>query len=116
MKFILWQQDLVRESIDSTWMLRFDREVLIEGPSKEWCEIMFNGIIDISPVCKLLSINVMPYDEWKAWIDKWAETDLLAASDALNQINERGFVNYPATSPTPWSPYWHGKRARAPVV
>ncbi len=102
MKFILWQQQLVRESVDSTWMLHLDREVLIEGPSKEWCEVMHNGTIDINPVCKVLTLNVMPYDEWKADNDKWAETDLLAAADALDQINERGFVNYPAKSPTPW--------------
>jgi len=102
MKFILWQQQLVRDGVDSPWMLSIDREILIEGPSKEWCEAMHIGMIDINPVCKVISINVMPFDEWKADNNKWAETDLLAASDALNQMNERGFVNYPANTPTPW--------------
>ena len=102
MKFILWQQQMIRNGVDSPWMLSMDREILIEGPSKEWCEAMHIGMIDINPVCKVISINVMPFDEWKADNDKWAETDLLAPSDALNQINERGFVNYPANTPTPW--------------
>ena len=102
MKFILWQQQLVRDGVDSPWMLSIDREILIEGPSKEWCEAMHIGQVDINPVCKVISINVMPFDDWKADNNKWAETDLLAASDALNQLNERGFVNYPANTPTPW--------------
>jgi len=102
MKFILWQQQVVRDGVDSPWMLRLDREILIEGPSKEWCEAMHIGMVDINPVCKLISINVMPFDEWKADNDKWAETDLLAAADALRQVQERGFVNYPANTPTPW--------------
>lgn len=102
MKFILWQQQLVRESVDSPWMLSFDREILIEGPSQSWCHAMHIGMVDINPLCKVISIHVMPFDEWKADNTKWAETDLLAAADALNQINERGFVNYPANTPTPW--------------
>jgi len=102
MKFILWQQELVRESVDSPWMLSFDREILIEGPSKEWCHAMHIGTVDINPVCKVISLNVMPFADWQADNTKWAETDLLAAADAVNQINERGFVNYPANTPTPW--------------
>lgn len=102
MKFVLWQQQLVRDGVDSPWMLSIDREILIEGPSKEWCEAIHIGMIDINPVCKVISINVMPFSDWQADNNKWAETDLLAASDALNQINERGFVNYPANTPTPW--------------
>jgi len=115
MKFILWQQQLVRESVDSPWMLSFDREILIEGPSKAWCEAMHIHpcAIDIHPQLKLLSLNVMPYDEWLADNTKWAETDLLAAADALNQINERGFVNYPANTPTPWCASY---KQRVPAV
>ena len=102
MKFVLWQQQIVREEGSDTWTLRFDRECLIEGPSKAWCEAMHIGTVEINSVCKVLSINVMPYEEWRQAMDKWADSDLLAAGDAVNQMEDRGFVVYPATTPTYW--------------
>lgn len=113
MKFILWQQQLVRESVDSTWMLQFDREVLVEGPSLEWCQTMFlNGTIDVSPFRKILNLNIMPYEEWVKGQNEWAQRDLRAAHAASEQMNEKGFVNYPANSPTPWCE-WQGQRVPA---
>ena len=102
MKFVLWQQQLVRELGSDTWTLRFDREILIEGPSKEWCEAMHIGTVEVNSVCKVLSLNVMPYEEWRQTMDKWADSDLLAAGDAVNQMEEKGFVNYPCNTPTYW--------------
>jgi len=102
MKFVLWQQQIVREEGSDTWTLRFDREVIIDGPSKEWCEALHIGMVEINSVCKVLSINVMPYEEWRQAMDKWADSDLLAAGDAVNQMETRGFVNYPANTPTHW--------------
>ena len=115
MKFVLWQQQLTRESVDGKWTLAFDREILIEGPSKEWCEAMHLHPIDIHPQLKVLSINVMPYDEWVKALETYSavEQERLAW---IARMNTTGFVNYPSTSPTPWTPYWNGERERAPAV
>jgi hypothetical protein len=107
MKFVLWQQQLVRESVDAPWMLWLDREILIEGPSKGWCEAIHIGTVDINPVCKVITINVMPFDDWMADNKKWSYGDhALSAVNALQEITERGFVNYPANTPTPWCSSW----------
>jgi len=100
MKFVLWQQQLVREFGSDTWTLRFDREIVIEGPSKEWCEAMHIGTVEVNSVCKVLSLNVMPYEEWRQAMDKW--NDPFAAEAALIQMETRGFVNYPPNTPTHW--------------
>ena len=115
MKFILWQQQLVRESTDSPWVLSFDREILIEGPSKEWCEAMHIRPVDVHPLLKVLSLNVMPYEDWLTALHTYSAVE--AERQAwITKMETTGFVNYPATAPTPWTPYWNGARERVPAV
>ena len=102
MKFVLWQQQLVRESGNDTWTLQFDREIVVEGQSEEWCRAMFIGTINVNHICKIISLNVMPYEDWRQAMDKWAESDPVAAADAMKRMEEKGFVNYPANTPTYW--------------
>jgi hypothetical protein len=104
MKFVLWQQQMSRSTVipNAEWVLDLDREIVVEGPSREWCQAMFVGSTELNAAHRLNTINVMPYEDWKVYIDKWAESDPFAAEAALIQMETRGFVNYPANTPTHW--------------